>query len=99
MFMMLSVVIVLGGCPLGDSNKNQKPSEMNKEDLPNVEAFNDEFTRNFLKSVEETEEEFSPFLAGTGQYKMVFPAGGVIDEIWYVVRENDREEVHISIED
>ena len=99
MFMILLVVIVLGGCQLGDSNKNQKPSEMDKEDLPNVEAFNDEFTRNFLKSVEETEEEFYPFLSGTGKYKMDFPAGGVIDEISYFVRENDREEVHISIED
>ena len=99
MFMILLVVIVLGGCQLGDSNKNQKPSEMDTEDLPDVEAFNDEFTRDFLQSVEETEEGFYPFLSGTGKYKMNFPAGGVIDDKMYTNRDNIHEDVPISIED
>ena len=99
MFMILLVVIVLGGCQLGNSNKNQKPSEMDAEDLPDVEAFNDEFTRDFLQSVEETEEGFYPFLSGTGKYKMNFPAGGVIDDKMYTNRDNIHEDVPISIED
>ena len=99
MFMILLVVIVLGGCQLGNSNKNQKPSEMDAEDLPDVEAFNDEFTRDFLQSVEETEEGFYPFLSGTGKYKMDFPAGGVIDDKMYTNRDNIHEDVPISIED
>ena len=99
MFMILLVVIVLGGCQLGNSNKNQKPSEMDTEDLPDVEAFNDEFTRDFLQSVEEAEEGFYPFLSGTGKYKMNFPAGGVIDDKMYTNRDDVHEEVPISIED
>src|SRR5699024_5559479 len=99
MFMILLVVIVLGGCQLGDSNKNQKPSEKDKEDLPNVEACNDELTRNFLKSAKETEEEFYPFLSGTEKITMDYRDVGVFDEISYFVRENDRDEIHISIED
>ena len=99
MFMILLVVIVLGGCQLGNSNKNQKPSEMDAEDLPDVEAFNDEFTRDFLQLVEETEEGFYPFLSGTGKYKMNFPAGGVIDDKMYTNRDNIHEDVPISIED
>ena len=99
MFMILLVVIVLGGCQLGNSDKNQKPSEMDAEDLPDVEAFNDEFTRDFLQLVEETEEGFYPFLSGTGKYKMNFPAGGVIDDKMYTNRDNIHEDVPISIED
>src|SRR5699024_2645760 len=66
--------------------------------LPDVEAFNDEFTRDFLQSVEETEEGFYPFLSGTGKYKMNFPAGGVIDETMYTNRDNMHEDVPIAID-
>src|SRR5699024_6675117 len=66
---------------------------------PDVQAFEDEFTRDFLQSTKETEEGFYPFLSGTGKYKMDFPAGGLIDDQSYSKRENGYEEVHISIED
>ena len=97
--MILLVAIVLGGCQMGDSDSNQKPSDMHNEDLPDVKAFNDEFTRDFLQSVEETEEGFYPFLSGTGKYKMDFPAGGVIDDKMYTNRDDVHEDVPISIED
>src|SRR5699024_12315518 len=84
---------------MSGDNETKKPSDMKEEDLPDVRAFNDEFTREFLQSTEETEEGFYPFLSKTGKYKMDFPAGGVIDDRSYLVKESDHEEIHISIED
>ncbi|WP_088049475.1 hypothetical protein [Virgibacillus dakarensis] len=85
-----------------DNDKtNTKPSEMNPEDLPDVRAFHDEFTRGFLQSTEETRPGYYPFLSGTGAYKMDFPAGGVIGERAYAIKEKGYEEypVHIENED
>jgi len=75
------------------------PSEIDKEELPDVHAFDDAFTRKFLQSTEETEEGFYPFLSKTKKYKMDFPGGGVIDDRAYFIKEKGHEEVHISIED
>src|SRR5699024_5644149 len=93
------IIMLLGGCQLMENSEAQKPSEMNEEELPDVQAFEDEFTRDFLQSTGETEEGFYPFLSGTGKYKMDFPAGGLIDDKSYSKRKNGYEEVHISIED
>ncbi|AIF45236.1 hypothetical protein [Virgibacillus sp. SK37] len=66
-----------------DQEKSTKPAEMSKEDLPDVRAFQDDFTREFLQSTEETKEGYYPFLSGTGAYKMDFPAGGIVGEKGY----------------
>ncbi|GGB60753.1 hypothetical protein GCM10011409_42600 [Lentibacillus populi] len=82
-----------------DNDKtNTKPSEMNPEDLPDVRAFHDEFTRDFLQSAEETREGYYPFLSGTGAYKMDFPAGGVIGEQGYSKEKKDFESFIIGVE-
>jgi len=75
------------------------PSEIDKENLPDVHAFEDEFTRKFLQSTEETEEGFYPFLSKTKKYKMDFPGGGVIDDRAFSINEKDYEEVPITIKD
>ncbi|WP_010531760.1 hypothetical protein [Lentibacillus jeotgali] len=80
-------------------DQNKKPSEMNPEDLPDVRAFNDEFTLDFLQSTEETRDGYYPFLSGTGKYKMDFPAGGVIGKRAYSIKEKGHEEVPIHIKD
>jgi len=98
LFMVL-IIILLGGCQVDKDETSTNPSEIAKEDLPDVHAFNDTFTRDFLQSTEETEEGFYPFLSKTKKYKMDFPAGGVIDNRMYSVKENVHEEVTISIED
>src|SRR5690625_3949211 len=93
------LIILLGGCQVDKDETSTNPTEIDKEDLPDVHAFEDEFTRKFLQSTEETEEGFYPFLSKTKRYKMDFPAGGVIDDRMYSVKENVHEEVTISIED
>src|SRR5690625_469055 len=96
---MVLIIILLGGCQVDKDETSTNPSEIAKEDLPDVHAFNDTFTRDFLQSTEETEKGFFPFLSKTKKYKMDFPAGGVIDNRMYSVKENVHEEVTISIED
>ncbi|WP_101932580.1 hypothetical protein [Virgibacillus dokdonensis] len=78
------------------SEKTKKPSEMNPEDLPDVRAFQDEFTRRFLQSTEETKPGYYPFLSGTGKYEMDFPEGGIIDKRAYSLEEKRFEAIAIS---
>src|SRR5699024_8970685 len=99
MFMILLVVIVLGGCQLGDSNKNQKPSEMDTEDLPDVRAFDDEFTRDFLQSTKEVREGYYLFLSVTDMYHTDFQASGVLGEKSYYKRDDTYEELAIHIKE
>ena len=77
---LIFFIILLGGCQMG---KELKPSEMNPDDLPDERAFQDEFTREFLQSVEETRPGYYPFLSNTGKYKMDFPADGIISNEFY----------------
>ncbi|WP_088049476.1 hypothetical protein [Virgibacillus dakarensis] len=82
-----------------DNDKtNTKPSEMNPEDLPDVRAFHDEFTRGFLQSMEETRPGYYPFLSGTGAYKMDFPAGGIVGEKGYGRIKKKKEGYLVGIE-
>lgn len=79
------------------SEKTKKPSEMNPEDLPDVRAFQDEFTRGFLQSTEETKPGYYPFLSGTGKYEMDFPEGGMISERAYARKEKVHEGYSVHI--
>ncbi|MEI3598509.1 hypothetical protein [Oceanobacillus sp. MO10714A] len=77
-----------------NEEQTKKPSEMNSDELPDGAAFEDEFTRGFLQSTEETRPGYYPFLSGTGKYEMDFPIGGIIGEIGYS-KENERFESFI----
>ncbi|MFJ8066320.1 hypothetical protein ACIQYS_17110 [Psychrobacillus sp. NPDC096426] len=63
-----------------ENGKDIKPSEMKEEDLPDVRALQDEFTRSFIQSIEEVEKGYYPFLSGTKRYRMLFPQEGVIHQ-------------------
>ncbi|MBD1221846.1 hypothetical protein [Virgibacillus halodenitrificans] len=79
---LLFLVLLLGGCQK-EGEQSVKPAEMDMEDLPDVRAFQDEFTRGFLLSTEETREGYYPFMSRTREYKMDFPAGGIVGEKGY----------------
>src|SRR5699024_5410965 len=96
---MILIIILLGGCQVDKDETSTNPGEIDKEALPDVHAFVDEFTRDFLQSTEETEEGLYPFLSKTKRYKMDFPGGGVIDDRAFSINEKDYEEVPISIKD
>src|SRR5699024_1354703 len=93
------LITLLGGCQADKDETSTNPSEIDKEDLPDVHTFEDEFTRKFLQSTEDTEEGFYPFLSKTKQYKMDFPGGGVIDDSMSSCTKNVHEEGTISRED
>lgn len=91
--LMISIILV-GGCQVNNEDQTKKPSEMNPEELPDVRAFEDEFTRGFLQSTEETRPGYYPFLSRTRKYEMDFPAGGIVGQRGYS-REKDRFESFI----
>ena len=68
-----------------ENSKELKPSEMSVEDIPDVRALQDEFTRGFIQSAEEVEVGYYPFLSGTKKYKMLFPTEGLIHQQGYAI--------------
>ena len=76
---------------MNNEDQTKKPSEMNPDELPDGRAFEDEFTRGFLESTEETRPGYYPFLSGTGKYEMDFPSGGVVGNRGYS-KEDERFE-------
>ena len=78
--LILIVITLLVGCQIG---KEVKPSEMHPNELPDERALQDEFTRNFIQSTEETSPGYYPFLSNTEKYSMDFPADGIVNKEFY----------------
>src|SRR5690625_852639 len=93
------LIILLGGCQVNKDETSTNPSEIDKDGLPEVRAFNDSFTREFLQSTEETREGYYPFVSGTRNYKMDFPSSGVIGDRSYIKKKNEYEEFPIHIKE
>src|SRR5699024_6062542 len=102
---LLTSVIVLGGCQMDkkdniegkESTENVDPKDTETDELPEVRAFQDEFTRGFLQSREETRPGYYPFLSGTGSFKMDFPAEGKLGVKSYNIREENYEAIMIGV--
>lgn len=56
---------------------------MDPKDLPNVTAFQDEFTREFMTSTDEVSDGYYLFESKTGGYTIPFPEDAHIDQIHY----------------
>ncbi len=82
---------------MNNEEQTKKPSEMSPDELPDVRAFEDEFTRGFLQSTEESKPGYYPFLSGTGKYEMDFPSNGTIDDHGYALKDNDYEGLFIGV--
>src|SRR5699024_3753877 len=93
------LIILLGGCQVNKDETSTNPSEIDKDGLPEVRAFNDSFTREFLQSTEETREGYYPFVSGTRNYKIDFPSSGVIGDRSYIKKKNEYEEFPIHIKE
>ncbi len=83
---------------MDNEDQTKKPSEMNPDELPGVRAFEDEFTRQFLQSTEETRPGYYPFLSGTGKYEMDFPKDGAVGEQGYALKDKDYEGIFIGVD-
>lgn len=70
---------------------------MEMEELPDVRAFQDEFTRGFLQSTEETRPGYYSFSSGTEAFEMDFPAEGKLGEKSYNIRDKNYEAIMIGV--
>ncbi|MDY0409413.1 hypothetical protein RWD45_13560 [Virgibacillus soli] len=62
----------------------EKPiTERDPKDLPDVMAFQDEFTRGFMTSTEEVEDGYYLFESKTGGYTMWYPEDARMDDMYY----------------
>ncbi|MEJ8764291.1 hypothetical protein WKU33_00185 [Oceanobacillus sp. HCA-5259] len=83
---------------MNNEEQTKRPSELNEDELPDGRAFEDEFTRGFLESTEETRPGYYPFLSGTGKYEMDFPLNGRVGERGYALKDKDYEGVFVGID-
>ena len=96
MWLLLAVfvLIIIGGCGMNnEQEKNLSPSEMNAEDLPDVPALQDEFTREFIQSTEPVREGYYPFLSKSKSFTMDFPEDTVISNRAHNIGPDDRSEI------
>ncbi|MFS0752094.1 hypothetical protein [Oceanobacillus sp. 1P07AA] len=93
MWLLLVVLFIIGGCGINnDQEKNVSPLEMNAEDLPDVPALQDEFTREFIQSTEPVREGFYPFLSKSKSFTMDFPEEMVVNYKFHNIGPNNRSE-------
>ncbi|KMM63106.1 lipoprotein YvcA [Bacillus glycinifermentans] len=83
--MMMCFAIILaftGGCSMSDSQKNGnqeeavKPKDMDPKDLPQVSAFQDEKTREYMASTKEVEPGYYLLESKLKGFTMLFPEDG-----------------------
>ncbi|MFP7478297.1 hypothetical protein [Terribacillus saccharophilus] len=83
-------VLVLVSCSPSDKEDTGSTPEAKK--YPEVAAFQDSFTRDFLTSVEPTRNGHFPFLSQTMAYAMDFPEDMIIGERSYNIGPDNRSE-------
>ncbi len=75
----LCLIIFLGGCGLMEEDR----ANMDEKELPDVPAFQDDFTREFMASREEVSDGYYLFESKTGGYTIPFLEDGRVDKIYY----------------
>ncbi|MEC1737133.1 lipoprotein YvcA [Bacillus mojavensis] len=85
-FICFSLLLALtGGCSMNDNDKNTtndnkteavKPKDMDPKDLPQVPAFQDEKTREYMVSTKEAEPGYYLLESKLKGFRMLFPADG-----------------------
>lgn len=96
--LLISACLVLGGCQMENEENRLASFKMTTEDLPNVPAFQDEFTRSFLQSNREVKDGYYPFLSATGAYKMWLPKGAEISDRMYGKEDNRFESLFMGVD-
>ncbi|MCM3163294.1 hypothetical protein [Metabacillus litoralis] len=74
-YALIFALVFTGGCSI--------KKEVDSKELPNTEAFQDEFTRGFLDSTKEVEDGYYLFRSKTDGYTMLYPSNAKISEIPY----------------
>ena len=69
---------------------------MDPKKLPDVIAFQDDFTREFMGSVDEVEEGFYLFQSKTGRYTMMYPENASMHRPFYGFTGEDYEKIRYA---
>src|SRR5690625_2637212 len=76
----LLILFLLGSCNvLGQ----KEVAEMDPANLPDVIAFQDDFTREFMSSLEEVEDGYYLFESKTGGYTMMYPENAKMNQGYF----------------
>ncbi len=96
---LILTTLIIGGCGLSNGDgSDHSPGNDNQNEArakPNVAAFNDPFTEEFLTPTKPVREGYYPLKAKTGAFTLDFPEDMVIDETGYSVDQNGGSEVII----
>ncbi|MDL4840513.1 hypothetical protein [Aquibacillus rhizosphaerae] len=68
---LIIILVILGGC------------QLKEEQLPETKAFQDEYTREFMDSVEEVKDGYYLFRSKTEGYTMLFPENAEVSKMFY----------------
>ncbi|WP_164218655.1 hypothetical protein [Virgibacillus sp. YIM 98842] len=71
-------------------------SEMDPDDLPEVIAFQDDFTREFISSLDEVEDGYFLFESKTGGYTMKYPENARMDQLYYEMPDDKFEDIQFG---
>src|SRR5690625_2174431 len=90
------ILFLLGGCNvLGQKDI----SEMDPAELPDVIAFQDDFTREFMSSLDEVEDGYYLFESRTDGYTMMYPENAKMDQLYYQMPGEHYEAIQFADED
>jgi len=72
-------LLFLVGCDVSETDI----TKIDPEKLPDLPAFQDDFTREFMGSTDEIEEGFYLFQSKTGKYTMMYPGNAKMQKTFY----------------
>jgi len=87
--LILTTIFFIGGCGTVDKKDNSS-SEVEQDNIQTA-AWQDEFTRDFLVSSEETEKGYYTFKSGIDGYTMLYPVNAIMDQTYYQYRDKEYE--------
>ena len=79
-----------------NGNSDTNASTGSKEEEVQTAALQDEFTKEFIPSAEETEEGYYTFESGIGGYTMLYPINATMDQTYYQYKGQSYEAIYFS---
>ena len=76
---------------MSNGKESLSPSEMDPKDLPDVPAFQDEYTREYMQSTEQVKDGYYPLISKTNGFTLHFPEDMVIDDTSNAQPDNNYE--------
>jgi len=92
LFVSVLIILIIDGC--GFMGKDL--ADMDPKDLPNETAFQDDFTREFMASIEPVEDGYYEFESKTGGYTMKYPENALMNKGFYERKMNTFERLRYA---